>query len=166
MAVTIRALTAGEAELLRTVRLRALAESPDAFAGTLAEATALPGHEWTRRAAAASRGKTETIVIAINEEGEPIGMAGGRVRDEPGVISLFGMWVDPVARGERLGAQLVEAVVGWAAARGAHTLRLGVMSDVIGSVRFYERLGFARAGEERPLTRDPARSWFEMLRSL
>jgi ribosomal protein S18 acetylase RimI-like enzyme len=48
----------------------------------------------------------------------------------------------------------------------AHTLRLGVMSDMTGSVRFYERLGFTRTGPGRPLTRDPARLWIEMIRPL
>jgi ribosomal protein S18 acetylase RimI-like enzyme len=143
---------ADEGALLRAVRLRALGDSPHAFAATLAEEQALSEPEWTARAAAAASGSAEIIVLAIGHTGHGLGMAGGRVREEPGVISLWGMWVDPAARRGRLGARLVDAVGDWARTAGAHTFRLGVMDDAPAAVGFYERIGFTIVTEEYELT--------------
>ena len=161
MPVLVRALGAGEADLLRRVRLRALADSPMAFASSLAEERDLPAETWAARAAAPG----ESVFVALDDAGEPLGMAGARPREEdPSIVGLWGMWVDPAARGRGVGGRLVAAVAEWARARGASRLRLGVMSDVPGSVGFYERLGFRPDGEPRTFSRDPTRSWLLMLR--
>jgi GNAT superfamily N-acetyltransferase len=164
-AVEIRRVRAEEGALLRALRLSALADSPHAFASTLAEEQALSEREWAARAAAAASGSAEAVILALGPAGHRLGMAGGRVR-EPGVISLWGMWVDPAARGGRLGARLVDAVGDWARTVGAHTFRLGVMDDAPAAVGFYERVGFTRLQGRRPLTRDPSRTWHQMVRSL
>lgn len=164
---TLRAVTAGEGELLRRVRLRALADSPRAFGAVLADEAGLSDEEWEQRAAAGAAGDEQIVFLAFAEDGDPLGMAGGRWFDEEReVVALWGMWVEPAARGCGLAASLVEAVRGWAAASGARWLRLGVVSDGAAAIRFYERLGFVRAGDERPLTRDPQQRWFEMWREV
>lgn len=155
-----------EGERLRGVRLRALAESPDAFAATHAEEAALPAAEWEARAAAGAAGIETVVFLALGAGGESLGMAGGRVRETPEIIALWGMWVDPAARGTGLGARLVEAVGAWARARRAQRFRLGVMSDAPAAIGFYERLGFVRVDELHPLVRDPTRTWIEMFRPL
>lgn len=165
-AVEIRRVRADEGPLLRSIRLRALAESPHAFASTLDEERALAQTEWAARAAAAAEGADMVVIVAIDGGGIPVGMAGGRVREEPGVISLWGMWVDPAVRGERVGARLVGGVDEWGRERGAHTFRLGVMDDAPEAVAFYERVGFTRQDEVRGLTRDPSRTWHQMVRFL
>jgi len=165
-AVEIRRLRSDEAQLLRAVRLRALTESPGAFASTLEEERDLPEQEWDARAAAGAAGTETVVFLALSAGDAPVGMAGGRVRDEPGVISLWGMWVDPAVRGARLGARLVDAVGEWARSRGAQTFRLGVMDDAPEAVLFYERVGFTRLDGGRPLTRDPGRTWHQMVRAL
>jgi GNAT superfamily N-acetyltransferase len=165
-AIEIRRVRADEGSLLRTIRLRALAESPHAFASTLQEERALSDEEWQTRAAAGAAGADVVVIVAVGEGGAPVAMAGGRVREQPGVISLWGMWVDPAARGARVGARLIDAVGEWARARGAHTFRLGVMDDAPDAASFYERVGFAHEDEVGRLTRDPARTWHRMVRSL
>ena len=164
-AVEIRRVQAQEGRLLRSVRLQALADSPHAFASTLDEERAIGEQEWTARAVDGAAGADMVVFLAL-ADGAPVGMAGGRVREEPGVISLWGMWVDPAARGERLGARLVGAVGEWARSLGAHTFRLGVMDDAPEAIGFYERVGFSRLAGAQPLRRDPSRTWHQMVRAL
>jgi ribosomal protein S18 acetylase RimI-like enzyme len=163
MDATVRRLDPDEGGLLRALRLRALADSPHAFGVALVDEAERPDAEWSARAAAADG--TGAVVFVALDDGAPVGMAGGRWY-EPAetTVSLWGMWVDPAARGSGVAAALAEAVRGWAAAAGARRLRLGVMADGAPAIRFYERLGFRRQGEERPLRRDPAQLWFEMAR--
>ena len=96
-----------------------------------------------------------------------LGMAAGRWYDrEAGVAGLWGMWVDPAARGLGLGERLVDAVNDWAAAQGARTLRLGAVTGAGDPTGFYERLGFARTGETGTLTRDRTRVFCYMARPI
>ncbi len=92
-------------------------------------------------------------------------MAGGRWFERAqDTVALWGMWVDPSARGTGAAVALVDAVREWASASGARRLRVGVIVD--GAVRFYERLGFRREGELRRLTRDPDQLYLEMYRAV
>ena len=163
-AATVRAVRAGEAERLREVRLRALSESPDAFAASAEEEAAMPAQEWARRAADAADGRDTVIFLALAGD-HVVGMAGGRRFDaERGVAQLWGMWVDPVCRGLGVGVALVVAVRAWASADGARFLRLGVLAGPREPTGFYERLGFVRTGEQRPYPKDPSRTVFWMAR--
>jgi RimJ/RimL family protein N-acetyltransferase len=160
----VRRLHEGEAGLLRELRLRALTESPWAFGAALDDEAGLTDAEWRARAATAAAGEQQVVFVALDRE-RPVGMAGGRWFDRaPGTVALWGMWVDPVARGTGLSGALLEAVRGWAESSGARRLRLGVVVDAAAAIRFYERLGFRREGELRPLKRDPDQLWFEMFR--
>jgi GNAT superfamily N-acetyltransferase len=79
-------------------------------------------------------------------------MAGSFWFDRPvGIAQLWGMWIEPPARGRGLGRRLVDEVAGWATDRGARRLRLGVVGAAPEVVAFYERLGFAPTGETRAL---------------
>ena len=167
MTAAIRRVTPGEGELLRRVRLRALADSPEAFGSTLADEAELPAQEWTWRANVGAAGEEQIVFLAFDEAGEPLGMAGGRWYGEDGeTVALWGMWVEPGARGGGLAQRLVGAIVEWATAQRARRLRLGVMVDCARAVAFYDRCGFAPTGVRRPLQRDPARAWVEMSRPL
>ena len=135
-AVEIRRVRADEGSVLRSLRLRALAESPHAFSSTLQEERVLAEPEWAARAAAGAAGAEVVVIVALADGGVPVGMAGGRVRDEPGVVSLWGMWVDPAVRGERVGARLIDAVDGWARAQGAHGATL-ITADTYFSLPAY-----------------------------
>ena len=66
-AVHVRQLQAGEWATLRTVRLAALADAPEAFGSTMARELAFGEAEWRDRAATAPN------FIAWNED-EPVGL--------------------------------------------------------------------------------------------
>jgi RimJ/RimL family protein N-acetyltransferase len=162
----VRRLEPGEAELLRGLRLRALADSPRAFGAALEDEAELPCDAWEARAALAAAGEQQVVFVALDGE-TPVGMAGGRWFERAeSTIALWGMWVDPGARGTGVAPALVAAVRDWASDVGARRLRLGVVADGAAAIRFYERLGFRREGGLHRLTRDPDQLYFEMYRAV
>jgi GNAT superfamily N-acetyltransferase len=160
----IRAVVAGDAEQLRQLRLRALSDAPHAFGSSLEVEFAYPESEWLDLARRSERADEIVVFAAVDGE-DWVGMAAGRWYDrEAAVAALWGMWVDPAARGRGLGAGLVAAVHAWAAERGARVLRLGAVTGEDDPAAFYERLGFIDTGETGALRRDPARAFRHMAR--
>jgi GNAT superfamily N-acetyltransferase len=150
--ITVRAVRAGEGPRLRELRMHAVADAPGAFGSTLEHEEQLPTEHWS---ALAAGGGDNGVYVAIDDEAW-IGMAAGRWFDrERGIVQLWGMWVEPGRRGERIGERLVGSVRGWATTHEAHFMRLGVM-DASPAIPFYERLGFVLTGETKPLMRDPS----------
>jgi ribosomal protein S18 acetylase RimI-like enzyme len=145
---TVRRVTAGEAELLRDLRLRALREDPLAFGSTYAREAQRPGAAWERWAAEAAAGEQQVVFLAEPEAGLAMGFIG---RDDPRLVHLFAMWVAPEARGRGIGRALVAAVVAWATQRGARRLRAGVTEGNAAAERLYGSAGFADTGEREPL---------------
>ena len=70
--------------------------------------------------------------------------------DDPRPV-LLGMFVAPAARERGVGAALVEAVVAWARARGAVGLCLWVTATNSPANALYEKCGFRRTGESKPV---------------
>ena len=95
----VRRLLPGELDLLRDVRLRALRDAPSAFGSSYEREAAFGAAEWAQRVATA-------VFVAVEDE-RALGMAGGFV-DERGSTILWGMWVDPAARGRGLAEPLVD----------------------------------------------------------
>lgn len=60
----------------------------------------------------------------------------------PGAGELKRMWVDPAARGSRLGAAVLTAIQSSAAASGITELRLETGAYLTAAVRLYQRFGF------------------------
>jgi ribosomal protein S18 acetylase RimI-like enzyme len=148
---TIRAFSADEWRVYKDLRLRALAESPDAFGSTLAEETGRLDAEWARRLASGVDSPMNLPLVA-EVGGEPIGLAWGRIDTSgPDRAALYQMWVAPSHRGVRAGQMLLEAVIAWARARKASSLDLGVTCGDSPARRLYERAGFTPIGEPQPL---------------
>jgi GNAT superfamily N-acetyltransferase len=149
--LTIRAFTADEWRVYRGLRLRALADSPNAFGSTLAEEEGRPDAEWSRRLASGADARSNLPLVA-EVRGEPIGLAWGRIEtSDPDVAALYQMWVAPSHRGLGAGQMLLEAVIAWARARNASYLDLGVTCGDSPARRLYERAGFKPMGEPQPL---------------
>ncbi len=150
--IAVRAVRAGEGPRLRELRLRAMADAPGAFGSTLQHEAEQPDEHWSELA---EGGNENGVYVAIDEEAW-IGMAAGLwFERERGIVQLWGMWVEPGRRGERIGERLVGSVRGWATTHGAHFIRLGV-TGASPAIPFYERLGFVLTGETKPLMRDPS----------
>lgn len=147
-------MTAGDEAQVRALRLRALREAPHAFGSSLELEDAHPDTHWSELVEHSAAAEEGALFVAVERE-RWIAMAGARwFNRSEGIAQLWGMWVDPGARGRGLGRALVEEVAAWARARGAVCLRLGVTEDAPEAARFYERLGFMRTGERKALVRD------------
>jgi hypothetical protein len=72
-------------ERLRTIRLRALRDAPDAFSGTLEETLARPRESWIEQLE-----KLATFVATL--DGHDVGMVRIARPDTGGTASLLSMW--------------------------------------------------------------------------
>ena len=155
MAVEARRARAADWEALRQLRLRALAEDPDAFASTLDAELALPAEVWRQRA----EGGPASATFIAGQDGVDVGLAGVFAEaDPPGRMHLISMWVDPRHRRQGVARALIDLVIGWAAERRASEVVLWVADQNDAARRLYERLGFRPTGERQPLPSNPARS--------
>ena len=146
--------------MLRALRLRALADAPGAFASTLAAESELDDDHWRRRV----EDEQVRIVVAVDDE-RWVGMAAGRwFERDRGIAQLWGLWVEPAARGTGTGVALVGAVRVWAAAAGATFVRLGIIEPADELRRFYTRLGFVALDDPAPMRIDPTRLAVFMVR--
>jgi ribosomal protein S18 acetylase RimI-like enzyme len=154
--IEIRPVGAGEEGSLRELRLRAMRDAPGAFASTAEQEAAHPQAHWSQLAGQSQL--ADAMVVFVATDGDRwLAMAAGRWFDrERGIAALWGMWVDPVVRRLGIGERLVAEARRWAASRDARFLRLGLTEGTGGASSFYERLGFVRTGETRPLPRDPS----------
>ena len=164
--IRVRRVRADEAPMLRSLRLRALADSPMAFGSTLAEEQARPDALWQERAVEGAAG-LDRVTFIVESGGVPAGMATGlSIDDDPTAAALVGVWVDPSLRGQGSGAALVEAVTAWARERGKQRLELWVTATNTTAIGVYERSGFRPTGETEPLPHTPSLSEFRMVRTL
>jgi GNAT superfamily N-acetyltransferase len=145
-AFVVRRVRQDEWRELRALRLRALADAPDAFGATLADAEAEPDEAWQERAEA------DRVTIVAEVEGRLVGMAaGGTAPIDGSTAALYSMWVEPAQRGTGMAAAIVGAIVDWARRAGYQGLGLGVTTTNARAIAFYERLGFVDNGMRFPL---------------
>jgi ribosomal protein S18 acetylase RimI-like enzyme len=151
--VQIRRLEPREWKRYRDLRLRALLDTPDAFASTHAEQASLDDDYWRGRA-----GDEESAIFVTADFSA---MAIGFLR-APGKAGLVSMWVAPESRGRGLGSGLVERVVSWAEDIGADEVTLWANEQNAAALGLYERAGFAATGERKPLASTPGASEIEL----
>ena len=146
----IHALAQEERAVYKDLRLRALAESPDAFGSTLTKEQNRSDAEWASRLATGVNSWDLPLVAEV--DGEPIGLAWGRIeKSNPDVADLYQMWVAPSHRHLGAGRMLLEAVIAWATAKKARYLQLGVTCGISPARRLYSRAGFEPVGPLQPL---------------
>jgi len=151
VALRARPFEAHEWQTLRELRLRALADAPDAFARTLAEEEGRSDAEWSRMLAESAASPSQLSLVA-ERAGRGVGLAYGRLESgAPERAHLYSMWVEPAARRSGAGRALVEAVVSWARSAGARTLVLQVTEGNEPALALYWRAGFVPTDELSPL---------------
>ena len=157
--MTIRLLTAPDAEALRLIRLRALQENPEAFGSTYAEECERPLEAFAARLGG---DPAEACVLGAADQGEGrlLGMIG--CRREWGtkrrhVAVVWGLFVAPEARNRGLGAALLDAVIararGWP---GLEQLTLSVVPANVAARALYVSRGFQPIGLAPRALRDAA----------
>lgn len=143
-------------ERLRRVRLRALADAPDAFGSIAAVERDQGAGAWRRLAGLGP------WWIVVDLDGDVGLVAGGHREGHPSSRWVYSMWLDPASRGRGMAEDLLDAVVDWARDEGATTLGLDVTDRVPRARRCYERYGFVATGAVVPLPRDPTIQLAEM----
>jgi GNAT superfamily N-acetyltransferase len=166
MSPTVRRIRPDESRCLRAQRLRALADAPLAFGSTLAREEAFADDVWRERATRGAAGEDQVTYVA--EDGSRwLGMATGLVDGEDeSRLHVVGMFVEPDARGQGVGALLLDAVVDWARARGSPRLYLWVTTTNQAAIALYERGGFRPTGERKPMGHTPSVTEMQMVRDV
>jgi GNAT superfamily N-acetyltransferase len=125
---------------LRSIRLRALQNSPDAFGTTYDEASVYADDIWAKQV-------TELPTFVAIDNGRDVGMVRcARDRHRPDTLSLISLWVAPEVRRRHVGATLIDLVVAWARSNGVSRLLLDVADLNAPAVTLYAAKGFEPNG--------------------
>ena len=138
-------------QILKDVRLRALEEAPYAFGTTLAEGKKRTDRDWQDMARDHATLSDRAYFMAYVGDNS-CGMAGC-YRTAPDTVVLTAMWVAPEMRGQKIGEQVVRAVIKWARDGGATTLEAWVSENNPAGI-FYKKIGFEETSSTEPLRSD------------
>ena len=135
-------MTPPDWERVKRVRLRALADSPDAFGSTFDLESEFGDDRWQARLA---NPDSVTFLLSHRELGD-VGISTGAPYTDRTGAGLFSMWVAPEVRGRRLGEKLIASVIDWAMDEGYELLRLEVGDRNQSAIRLYRRMRFKPSG--------------------
>ncbi|MCW2832841.1 MAG: acetyltransferase [Nocardioides sp.] len=143
---TIAQIGPDDWEDFRDIRLRALADAPDAFGVTLADARQNSEQDWRDRLAGSSP------VLVVRDRAVLLAMGGGwHPPGEPDRMMVWGMWTAPEARGNGCARSLLDRLLDHARRLDATTVELHVTEGNNSARRLYETCGFEATGEWEPL---------------
>ena len=155
--VDVRRVVPDEWQTLREIRLAALADAPDAYLTTLAEAQAYPDDLWRDRIA-------DNPHLVATVDGVAVGLTV--VLDTGEGREMVAVWVAPEARGHGVIEALIDASVSWARDEGDKELGLWVVDGNERAERAYARYGFTRTGRTQPVPGRPDEIEVEMTYAL
>jgi predicted GNAT family acetyltransferase len=133
--VTPRRLGPEDWEVFREIRLRSLADSPDAFGSTLEREAGFSEQDWRQRL---------SVPVYVVEDPRPVAIGG--TFDNAGTPHVWGMWTDPSHRRHGHGRRILDALL---PAGTAAQLDVSVTNGAARAA--YERCGFVATGEVEPL---------------
>lgn len=139
--VILRQLSPEDWETWRDIRLRSLADSPDAFGSTLAREQGFVEADWISR--------MQSMPVVAFVDGTPAAL-GGAFRPEDGVAHIIAMWTAPEFRRRGLSRLVLDELVGMARAEGRR-VELDVTQGNSAARSAYERYGFVPTGRAAPL---------------
>lgn len=152
----VRRIRPDEGDLLRRVRLDAIADAPGAFTTRLDTATARPAEAWDRVAATHASADDQATWFAEATEiddGAVGAVTAGMVsafRTDDGAVTMTSLWSAPGFRRSGVADALVAAVRTWAHEAGAVELRQWLVERNAHARAFHDSLGFVPTGVERP----------------
>ena len=162
----IRELERREWALFRELRLRSLADSPDAFARRFVDEQAQPDAHWIRLTESVTVPGGQVMLVA-EDDGRALGLAFGLFdKEHPEIGHVGGMWVEPGSRGKGAGQALLGGAIEWARSRKLERLVLWVTEGNGPATRLYERLGFADTGQRDALQSNPTLRIMQMTLTL
>lgn len=138
--IEIFKLSPQEAMRFKAIRLRSLAEDPDAFGTKFDTAKTWSDDNWISQVQ-----KMNTFLAMI--QGNDVGVIR-LVKDEEDldVAWLISMWVAPEARGKKVASKLLDFVIDFAKKDQIKVLKLDVVDSNIAAIALYEHYGFLENG--------------------
>lgn len=139
----IAKLTPSDAACFREIRLEALQSTPEAFGSTYE-------HEASQALSWFEERLSKTVVLGCFDESQLVGTAGFFVQQGAKVQHkgvLWGMYVQPKARGGGVGQMLLKAVMDHAAPI-VEQIQLTVVRENLLAYKLYKRNGFEEYGTE------------------
>jgi len=154
--IDVRQIRDGEWERLRNIRLQALADTPSAFATTLAQAQAFPDNLWQERAIAGAAGVDQITVLAVSGE-RTIGMtiALGRPNSDHRIVPIVSVFVTPSERRKGVAGRLLGIAQAWARDQGGSRTSLWVEEENVPARSFYESIGYVATLDRQKMTSPP-----------
>jgi predicted GNAT family acetyltransferase len=132
---TLRRLGPDDWEDFRDIRLRSLADSPDAFGSTLERELGFTEADWRRRLGGP---------VYVVDDQHPVAVGG--IFDNDGTPHVWGMWTDPAHRGRGHARAILDALI-----PPDTRAQLDVNVANGGARTAYERYGFVATGHLEPL---------------
>lgn len=144
----IRLVNTADLESFKALRLEALQRHPEAFGADYAEQVMRPDEFWIERIQQGMGGPVGAIYVA--ESGSELaGMAGIRRGDSTKLrhsAMIWGVYLRPEMRGQRVADALLAACLAWAESQAVRIVRLSVVSSNGSALRLYLRHGFTIYG--------------------
>lgn len=140
----LRRIGADDWTAFKEVRLRALADAPDAFGAVLADARQQPDSLWRDRAA----GPGPALVGFAG--GIPVAMGGLFTPADRDAVYVWGMWTAPEVRGRGWAGRILDDLLARARETGRDVV-LHVTEGNDAARRLYVGRGFQSTGTWEPL---------------
>jgi ribosomal protein S18 acetylase RimI-like enzyme len=141
----IRDIAEDDWPLLRTIRLRALQDSPEAFTSE----HDLEAHQDERQWRERIRNEVWLLAFERSAAAEPVGVIAATRKPPSSAADHFlsSLWVDPGHRRQGIARSLIQAAVDRLAASGARAISLWVLDGNDAAYMFYEAVGFVFTGD-------------------
>jgi ribosomal protein S18 acetylase RimI-like enzyme len=149
--VDIRVLREDDWQIYKSLRLRALQESPDSFGSTYQQEFEFTDDEWISRLSR-KKGANKSFPLVAEASGNPAGLAWGQVHDhDTKTAYVYQMWVAPEARGSGIGRELLSKIISWAKDAGQDNVKLAVTTTNSAAFALYRSSGFEPYGDAEEL---------------
>jgi ribosomal protein S18 acetylase RimI-like enzyme len=131
--------------VLRDLRLAALKESPEWFAGNYAEESKKDQQAWVELV-------EHDSWFALYDNESPIGVMAISSRDTGRGTDcwLYSCWISPEYRGQGLLRLMIEKLDEQSRAHGWKVQGLGVWPHNLIAIEAYQQMGFEKSGEPKP----------------
>jgi ribosomal protein S18 acetylase RimI-like enzyme len=130
-------------QILRDLRLKALAESPESFLGDLPAERTYDEKHWRQELA-------HNVWMVATLGTRNIGLAKLNVQSDDG-MHLEALWVDPKERRRGVGTSLVAALEKIAARRGTPQLKLWIFTENDLARQFYRHIDYGETTLVQPI---------------
>lgn len=126
---------------LRSIRLRALQDAPEAFGSTFQDALSRAPGVWAQQV------MTLPTFVAIADGRDVAMVRCAHDPDNADTAWLLSMWVAPEVRRKGIGGELVDLVIAWARENNISRIVLDVADLNISAIALYDAKGFRANGK-------------------